>query len=297
MFTRKTIPDYAVKCLDAAQKCFSWSSIAREKQESTPEVYGTAILASIELFKATKKDFYKQYAVQQAAKLKQLQAEKTAGELSGFFYSSENNSEPYRQVLGSSEFIAICSLAEEFPLHTDLKIWKTIIENYVNNYLLALASRNSFNLVLFGVFSKDPGGNRTAGKYWYRYFMQPELNWWVGINANAASAAIGLIKASALLHNKSLLSLAQRELDWICGSNPFNSSTIVGCGNNQPPAYQTTSFVPGIPAITGAVMNGIGGDHNDQPFKGDGIWQVSEYWTPMVATTLWLIKEVEKNIR
>ncbi len=28
---------------------------------------------------------------------------------------------------------------------------------------------------------------------------------------------------------------------------------------------------------------------DDQPFMGDGIYHVSEYWTPMVAYTVWLM--------
>jgi hypothetical protein len=39
-------------------------------------------------------------------------------------------------------------------------------------------------------------------------------------------------------------------------------------------------------------MNGLGGDQNDQPVIGTGNWQISEYWTPMVAYTLWLMAEM-----
>jgi hypothetical protein len=39
-------------------------------------------------------------------------------------------------------------------------------------------------------------------------------------------------------------------------------------------------------------MNGLGGDLHDQPAIGDGIYHVSEYWTPMVAYTLWLMTEL-----
>jgi hypothetical protein len=293
--TRKTDAGYAKKCLDAAIKCFEWCSNLRDKYDSTPEIYGAAIQASIELYKATKKVIYKNYAVQQAAGLRELQAKDSNDSISGFFYNSLKNKEPYKQILGSTEFISLCNLVEEFPSHQDTEVWKEMINKYINQYLLAIAKRNSFCLVPFGLYQTNPGGNRKAGNLWYRYFMQPELNWWVGINANAASAAIGLIKASHIFSNNTFSTIAQRELDWICGSNPFNSSTIIGCGYNQPPRYIPTSFVPGTPVIAGAVMNGLGGDHGDQPFIGEGIWQVSEYWTPMVATTLWLMKELEKE--
>jgi len=44
--------------------------------------------------------------------------------------------------------------------------------------------------------------------------------------------------------------------------------------------------------LPGAVLNGLGGDHNDQPSIGNGDWQISEYWTPMVSYTLWLMAEL-----
>ena len=159
-----------------------------------------------------------------------------------------------------------------------------------------MASRNSFGIIPFGFYTgEDPGGNRKIGPYWYRYFMVPE-DWWVGINANIASMGVGLIKASRTLNDKHLAAIAQRQLDWIIGVNPLNSSTIVWVGYNQPkPFINGNEFRPATPLLPGAVMNGIGGDSADQPFTGDGIYHVSEYWTPMVAYTLWLMTELQHS--
>jgi hypothetical protein len=142
---------------------------------------------------------------------------------------------------------------------------------------------------------KDPGGNRKAGEYWYRYFMEPELEWWVGINSNVASAGIGLLKAAAVLKDSHMKAVAQKQLDWILGSNPLNSSTMEGVGYNNPIHFAGSSFIPNVPVLPGAVLNGLGGDHEDMPSKGSGSWQISEYWTPMVAYTLWLMAEISAN--
>ena len=125
--------------------------------------------------------------------------------------------------------------------------------------------------------------------------MQPEDEWWVGINSNIASAGIGLLKASAVLNDEKLKSSAQKQLDWIFGSNPYNSSTMLGAGYNHPKHFAGSSFMPTVPLIEGAVVNGLGGDHDDMPVIGNGDWQVSEYWTPMVAYTLWLMAELSVN--
>jgi hypothetical protein len=42
-------------------------------------------------------------------------------------------------------------------------------------------------------------------------------------------------------------------------------------------------------------MNGLGGTTADQPFVGDGVYHVSEYWTPMVAYTVWLMAELQRD--
>ncbi len=178
-----------------------------------------------------------------------------------------------------------------------MELWKSMIKDYAN-YLLLLSEKNGFGIVPWGLYEKkDPGGNRKIGQYWYRYFMEPELEWWVGINSNIASAGIGLLKAAAVLKEDRMKASAQKQLDWILGSNPFNSSTMVGTGYNHPAHFAGSSFIPTVPVLPGAVLNGLGGDHEDMPVIGNGDWQISEYWTPMVAYSLWLMAELSANTK
>mgnify|MGYP001813529844 FL=1 len=126
--------------------------------------------------------------------------------------------------------------------------------------------------------------------------MKPGDGWWVGVNSNIASAGIGLARAAKTLEEPDLRFTAQRQLDWILGSNPFGASTVEGIGHNHPPQFvNTVEFFPPTPRLPGAVMNGLGGTIDDQPFMGDGIYHVSEYWTPMVAYTVWLMAELQRD--
>lgn len=294
--TRSADRNYGEECLKAAVKCFEWARAVDD--DRSPGVLGSAIQASLELFKATGKDAYKQYAVQQASSLGKLQAEtEAAGQDTpgGYFYTSAGSGIPYKNIWnGCLELISLCDLSAAFPSHPDAAEWKTTIDRYAHRYLSVMAGRNSFGIIPFGFYTdKDPGGNRKIGAYWYRYFMVPE-DWWVGINANLASMGIGLTKAARILNDDHLSKLGQRQLDWIIGVNPFNSSTIVGVGYNQPkPFINGGEFRPATPLLPGGVMNGLGGDHMDRPFIGDGIYHVSEYWTPMVAYTMWLMSELQ----
>jgi hypothetical protein len=284
-------PAYSKKCLDAAKRCYDWASI--NGSDSSTLNAGAALQAVLEMYRTTRQSVYRQRANKIANTLKKLQS---AGndEVSGFFNVSLTSNEPYKNIWnGCQAFIGLCDMVKTFPDDSNAQLWKIMIRNYANKYLVALSSKNTFGIVPWGLYENtDPGGNRKAGSYWYRYFMQPEQEWWVGINSNIASAGIGLIKASSVLNDDHLRSTAQKQLDWIFGSNPHNSSTMLGAGYNHPQHFAGSSFLPTVPLIDGAVVNGLGGDHNDMPVTGKGDWQVSEYWTPMVAYTLWLMAEL-----
>jgi hypothetical protein len=290
--TKTASTDYSQKCLTAAKKCFDWCM--GSKQEENTGIIGASIQASLELYKTTHLDTYRNFAVAQAQKLSQLQSSAEKDKMGGFFRTSLTDKGPYSNIWqGCLEFISLCDLAETFPQHPDAPGWKEMISAYAVNYLSWFSAKNSFGIVPFGLFpDKNPGGNRQEGIYWYRYFMQPLPDWWVGVNANLASAGVGLYKAGTVLKDDRLKAIAQKQLDWITGVNPFCSSTIEMVGHNQPKHFAGSTFLPDVPVIPGAVLNGLGGDADDMPQKGNGDWQISEYWTPMVAFTLWLMAEI-----
>jgi hypothetical protein len=290
--TKSNDSNYSQKCLEAAIKCFDWC--VKSDIELNAGILGAAIQASMELYKTTNLYIYKNFAIDHAFKLRKLQVINQDNSVSGFFYNSFSDQEPHKSIWeGCLGFISICDLIQSFPMDKDVTLWKEMVTNYANHYLSIMSRRNSFGIIPYGLYSgEDPGGDRRIDDYWYRYFMFPE-DWWVGINANIASAGVGLIKASTILNDPKLMALAQKQLDWIIGVNPFNSSTIVTVGYYHPEKFiNGNEFRPETPVLPGAVMNGLGGDIADQPTVGDGDFHISEYWTPMVAYTLWLMAEI-----
>jgi hypothetical protein len=290
--TKTKDPGYSRKCLRAAEKCLDWC--AESSKDFDAGMLGAAIQASLEMYKTTNLDKYKDIAIDQASQLSKLQHTVPGNGVSGFFRTSAADREPYKQIWeGCLGFISVCDLIQTFPTDKNVPLWKEMISGYAYQYLSLMSEQNNFGIIPYGLYSsQDPGGNRRTGEYWYRYFMFPE-DWWVGINANITSAGIGLVKASTILHDPALKALAQKQLDWVAGVNPFGSSTIVGIGYNHPARFVNgNEFRPATPVLPGAVMNGLGGDPNDQPTVGDGDYHISEYWTPMVAYTLWLMAEL-----
>jgi hypothetical protein len=290
---------YADKCLQAALRCYDWC--AQRWPEQAVDTLGGVLSAAVELYKTTGQEKFKNEAIAVATRLAQLQVTEpldAKDPVRGFYRRSANSGEPYRDPSnGCWYLLGLCGLAELFPDHAEASHWREAIRLYCGDYLAAISKRNSFGLVPFGFFAKtDPGGNRQIGNYWYRYFMPPGTGWWVGINANIGSAGVGLVRASKILHDPALRAVAQRQLDWILGCNPPYASTVVGLGYNHPPAFVNGGeFKPPTPPLPGAVMNGLGGTADDQPFIGDGIYNVSEYWTPMVSYTMWLMALLQQG--
>ncbi|MFC1716854.1 glycoside hydrolase family 9 protein [Candidatus Poribacteria bacterium] len=293
--TRQKDVEYSKECLTAASSCFDWC--IRSGSDDNTGHLGVAMEAAIELYRTTGSDKYKEFAIDYARRLADLQVEKAIDPdipIRGFYLTSAKNSEPYRNISrGCWHVIALCDLIEVFPEHTDLPKWREAVTLYACDYLQTMSQRSNFGIVPYGFYSADdPGGSRQIGKQWYRYFMRPE-GWWVGVNANLASAGVGLVKAAKNLQDFRLLETAQRQLDWILGVNPFNSSTVEGIGHNHPRQFINSSeFKPATPRLPGAVMNGIGGTADDQPDLYDGSYHTAEYWTPMVGYTMWLMAEL-----
>lgn len=293
---KQSDPGYSERCLEAARRCYDWCS--KSWPERSAENLGGALAAAVELYRCTGQEKYKNDAIACAADLARCQVIEPLAQddpVRGFYRRSASDSDPYRDIYhGCWQLFGLCDLVELFPDHAEAGNWRKAVRLYACDYLWAISKRNSFGIVPHGFYAKqDPGGGRRIGDYWYRYFMPPK-DWWVGINANIASAGVGLLRAAEVLKEPSLRLTAQRQLDWILGSNPFGSSTVEGLGHNHPPQFvNPTEFHPFTPRLPGAVMNGLGGTADDQPFLGNGIYHVSEYWTPMVAYTVWLMAAMQ----
>ena len=297
--TRAAEPAYADRCLAAAQRCYRWCR--RDWPEKRAQNLGGALAAATELYRTTQQESYADDAVDHARRLAQLQVTETLApneSVRGFFRTSSDDRRPFRDIWhGCWHLFGLCDLVELLPDHADADNWRRAIRLYVQDYLAALSRRNNFGIVPHGFYAgKDPGGNRRIGDYWYRYFMIPGDGWWVGVNANLASAGVGLVRAAEVLDEPALRATAQRQLDWVLGTNPFYASTVEGVGHNHPPPFvNTVEFSPPTPRLPGAVMNGLGGTKDDLPYMGNGLYNVSEYWTPMVSYTVWLLAMLQQD--
>ena len=300
-------PEYSHRCLEAAINCFNWCS--DNVRNYTTGVAGSAVMAGIELYKTTGESKYIDFAYRMADLIvsRQIPAG-SASPVSGFFRNADESENFYREnAYTDYALTGLCKLVLAFPERQNAK-YIDAIKRYCDNYLMVIYNKNAFGLMPYEIYAKEtPTGRQLDGGYWYKYFMNPTLSWWVGINANITGKGVGLAMASRILKDPKLLDVAQRQLDWVLGANPFGTSTMRGVGyehpkfptaygNNHylpaPPLTGGGEFIPPTPHIPGAVLNGIGGDINDMPDLHLGSYNTGEYWMPMIGLTLWLMAEL-----
>jgi hypothetical protein len=307
--TKIADPEYSRETLEAAEKAFKW--LRDNNKYGDADTLGVAISASVELYKATGNQDYRDYAVEYASKILKLQVTDPEEPVRGFFLSreaTESNPSPDpqrgRPVFVQSQLLGLTDIYEEFSNHPDAELWKNAIELYANNYLLKMTEKNAFGLVPYGLYN-DPAKLKGStsrpiegSSYTYRWFMEKNSNdewdWYTGNNDNLAASGIGLIKASRILGNPELVKVAQRQLDWILGVNPFGATSVTGYGHNELRHFWTTDFAPATPFLIGGVKNGLVGELNDMPNLKPGNYRTGEYWTPMLGTAMWLEAELQK---
>lgn len=292
-------PEYSDRCRLAAQRCARW--LVREERTRTAGEIGAAIAALLELHRVDSDGQWLPLAIELGSRLLALQVNRPFDSHStvwGFFWQQAHPDgppayEPYRDIWrGCWPLIGLCDLLESQPDHEQAAAWRAGICQFCETYLQAIAARNAFRIVPYGLYRNDPGGGRSLGRFCFRYFYEENPNWYVGNNSLLASTAVGLTKAARLLSRPEWSALAQRQLDWILGCNPFNASTVMGAGYHNPQHMFGWEYDPPTPFIPGAVLNGITGDQNDQPQLRPGSYQECEYWTPMVCYAMWLLAEV-----
>ncbi|HEX5236251.1 MAG TPA: glycoside hydrolase family 9 protein [Silvibacterium sp.] len=126
--------------------------------------------------------------------------------------------------------------------------------------------------------------------------------WWQGENARLASLAAAARLAAPLFSNdpafqKQLEDYAWNQLHWILGRNPFNSSMLMGGGENNKPYMFFRSWkytnAPGaiINGVTAATDNEDGIAYNEgflQTGKDDD-WRWTEQWLPHATWYLYAV--------
>lgn len=204
--------------------------------------------------------------------------------------------------------VGLCELLAFQPNHPDAGIWRNCIHRIAAQYLWT-SQRNPWGRVparwyssagseiedCFSFSTTDPqsAGRYPAGAIPVPAGQTPALScdyayYPFAYHLDLMGIAHFLRSAAALTGEQQYADLAQRQLDWIMGCNPWDASAIEGVGYNQPQRGIFGEFFPPTPQIPGAVTVGF----TPHSFEPESYGLDNEYDMPVVGWTLWLLSEV-----
>ncbi|MBO9634091.1 MAG: glycoside hydrolase family 9 protein [Chitinophagaceae bacterium] len=234
----------------------------------------------------------------------------------GFFYRDLNKRSivHYTHQSRDQSFMqALTALCETQPNHPDRQKWEASVRlygDYLKNIMkyvqpYGLVPSGVYNLnevkdsvnfykVQVGIFSgaeKDykeqlENGFKLDDEHYLRVFPV-----WFSFRGNAAvqlSTGKAAALAGKLLHDKELMDIAEQQLFWIVGKNPFGQSIIWGEGSNYPQLYTALpgETVGGIPVGMQSRFN------DDKPYWPQfNTATYKELWGAPAARWLSLIAE------
>ncbi len=290
--------------LEKAIRCFKWS--VENRVISNIHELGAVLTASLKLYQATGKQEYLEKATSYLNLLLNRQNTKHRP-MNGFMgeWDPDNPEAERTYPAGQLSYqlitpnFPIWSIVESIRLIDDPALNKkarNAFDTWANNFIGYFDKKSSYGIVPMALYADDPGGNRKAGEYYYRWCYVNRENdyWWNGINPRIGYAGACLVRGGLLTNNQEALRIGQQQIDFIYGCNPFNASTVTGIGFNQPEYFKTSEYVPHTPLINGAVMAGIGSSDKDLPVLLPAWWQTTEYWMEAVCGTIMLLNELNR---
>ena len=249
-----------------------------------------ALLAAVELFKATNNEHY---LIESRRWAKRLQARQVSdANVANWWVVEEGSDRPYYHAAEAG--LPVISLIEYSKIETDSNLQTNVIQTVKNamQFELAITAEvtNPFGYARQYVKAVDEATPRTS-------FFVAQKNesgyWWQGENARLGSLAAAAKMSAELLKDsdtdlaQALQAYAQQQLNWVLGLNPFDACMLYGHGHNNP------EYVDGYPSAPGGVCNGItSGFDNERDIalvpeaqKDDFFqnWRWGEQWIPHAA--------------
>ncbi len=248
----------------------------------------TALLAAVELYRATQKETYLQAARQRAQNLNGRMTKDG-------WLRSDAGTRPYYHAAEAG--FPVVSLVQYLDIERDAQraqAARTTIKTALD-YQLALTDKvaNPFDYARqnFRTYKDGKAGDRLL-----EGFFIPHANetgyWWQGESARLASLATAAILGGRIVASDPatrfgvsprLAAFAQNQLDWTLGRNPFDMCLLYGFGATNPPsAVSAGDMVKGgiSNGITGAVESDEGRGIVFAPGPDDNNWRWLEQWLP-----------------
>lgn len=279
-------------------------------QPLTLELAAAGTIASAELAALTGEAKYRDEAVRLAQVIvhSQQQTDLAADiHVSGFFYTDETHGHILHYLHRSHEDAPVRALARMcalFPKHSEAEEWRGAIRLYAG-YLKAIATYTApYQCLPASIYHENDAlaerperreaflkqvrnGISLGHGYYLRRFPV-----WFDFRGNYGvklSQTLALAVAAAVDRDEAAKTLAERQLEWVVGMNPFAQSTMYGEGTRYPPLYSAMSG-----DLMGALPVGVQTRMDrDEPFwSGSNYPNWKEVWVHTVARWMAIVSEL-----
>ena len=259
-----------------------------------------ALNAATELYKATKKEIYKQAAEKRA---QQLLARISAWKNYAGYWRADDKDRPFFHP--SDAGLPLTSLLYYYPYATfalQQKIKEAAGKSLAFEFEITHEVNNPFGYSR-QLVEDTLGARRSSFFFPHGSDASP---WWQGENARLGSmAAAARLAATVLYQNdegmkKKLKSFATDQLNWILGLNPYDACMMQGSGHNNPAYgfFGTFEYTNAPGGIVNGITSGLENE-NDIDFNlsyastgKDADWRWAEQWLPHAA---WYLLAVSLN--
>lgn len=285
------------------------------RRGSAAELAGHGIIAATELWRTTGKQFYADKAVEMGRVVVDSQQQEFVPglntKLAGFFYTGpdKQNVLRYSHLSHEGEPIeALSLLCRNFPNHPDWMKWYTAVTLYSEYYQKPMAAFSAPYGMLANSIHKDDeylkaqagrgmnpesyqrqvlNGVKVGEHHYVRLF--PVWFEFRGNHGTVLSENKGVSSAAQLRGSMELATLAQQQLEWVMGRNPFVQSTMWGEGYNYAPQYSAMSgdIVGSLPV---GIQSHADADAPYWPTENCHNWK--EVWVFPVARWFWLMRDL-----
>ncbi len=279
------------------------------------ELASVGVIASVELYKATRRDEYARKALELSRVVVASQHREYAGStfrLAGFFYTGPDRQRIFHQFHRANDqapVVALSMLCDAFPDHDDWMKWYTAATLYAEYQKRAAQATAPYGVLPAYVYRDDEwqsiaegdryGSSRASykeqvlagmpmgGGYYLRAFpvwFTRRGNYGVLLSETKALSA-----AARLRGDRQAAALVQTQLQWVVGRNPFCQSTMWGEGYDFVPQY-TVSVGDIVGSLPVGVMT-LGA--KDAPYwPATNSYVYKEVWVHSSARWLSILEDV-----
>lgn len=282
------------------------------------ELAGHAIIAALDLWRDTGDRKYADKAIELSRILTDSQQKAFlpgfSKPLTGFFYTGTDKTEILRyQHLSHEEapMVALTQLCDLFPDHPDWMKWYSAVTLYTEYFQKRMAQfTEPYGMLANSVFRDDEylqvpesGGQRGASRESFRkqvlngiqvgdhYYVRLFPVWFEfrGNNGTMLAENKAISAAAHLRGDLSLASLAERNLEWVAGRNPFVESLMWGEGYDYAPQYSAMSG-----DIVGSLPVGIQSHRDaDAPYwPTENCHNWKEVWVHPTGRWIWILSDL-----